>query len=137
MSDRLKEASDQLDRSLRDEPATARGIIAISLQPILNPDAKVLEIADLRQAAQAMDRWLTNASGAVRPQVEKLFDRGRVVLVQFYASHDFLNLASGRLERAAYVVGRVHLPPRAPYRSALEDLKGRLEARKKDLKLGD
>jgi hypothetical protein len=34
---RLREAGEQLHRSLRDEPATARGIVAMSLSRLLNP----------------------------------------------------------------------------------------------------
>ena len=40
---RLREAGEQLRRSLRDEPATARGIVAISLSRLLSqPRARLV-----------------------------------------------------------------------------------------------
>jgi hypothetical protein len=77
-----------------------------------------------------LDEWLTRVSEAAKPEVERLFRRGHVVMVFFFASADFDNVTSGRFERGTYCVGRPFLPPFAPYKRELEELMTRIDATK-------
>jgi hypothetical protein len=123
---RLDEAAHQLRRSLRDSPATARGIIAISLSRILNPGGAAALMGHFAEAADALEHWLNQVAKALRPQVQRLLDRDFIVLVQLHASADFYTKEAGRLERGDCTIGRFNRSPFAPHGRALEELMRRL-----------
>jgi hypothetical protein len=125
---RLREAGEQLRRSLRDEPATARGIVAILLSRLLSPDASAFSAVNTRHAAGALVRWLEMVADMEGRDVRRLFGQGHVALVLFFASADFVNEAARRIERGGYFVGQLNLPPFAPYRRELQELTRRLDA---------
>jgi len=102
--DRIREAADQIQENRRKAPPGTRGIIAISLERILNPSQAAIQILNEQQGRDEMDMWLSHKAAEVRDAWESLIHK-KIVGILFYAASPFDDFEAGFYTPGRYFKG--------------------------------
>lgn len=122
VDERIKLAAEQICEEMRNALPTTRGVIAISLSPVMNPGAVAPSVPNAQAAGRALELWLDNAVEATALRCNRLFAKGRIVAILYEAASDLRNFETGRIDRGRQVTYRTYKLPASPYNQALDRL---------------
>jgi hypothetical protein len=108
---RIREAGRQLRDDRKNHPATARGIVVMSLSRVLNPAAMAFRAPDSKTAHDALGTWLATAVKTVEADYRELFQRDIAVGAFFHGVTDFENVETQRFDRGSFFQAEVCVPP--------------------------